>query len=124
MIDNTKHLVGSWSSRSNDAKEKAIEGINELKSKKEPVNFSSVHKKSGVSKHFLYEHPEVRTMIEDERKQEKTRSALYHEKYDKTSKSKDVIIQTKDKYLSKLEAENQKLHKELNQLRAMIYEKK
>lgn len=119
MIDHTKHLAGSWSSCSKDAKEKAIEAINELKSKREPVNFSSVHKKSGVSKHFLYELPEVCAMIEDERKQEKTRNALYLEKYDKTSKSKDVILQTKDKYISKLEAENQKLHKELNQLRAI-----
>jgi len=96
MADNTKHLEASWSNRSNDAKEKALKAIYELKMKKEPVNFSSVHKKSGVSKHFLYENPEIRSAIENNRKQEKIRNALYHEKYDKTSKSKDVIIQTKD----------------------------
>jgi len=83
-----------------------------------------VHKRSGVSKHFLYENTEIRTAIETERKQEEARKITWHNKYDRTSKSKDVIIETKDKYIEKLEAENQRLRKELNQLRAMIYEKK
>lgn len=124
MADNTKHLEASWSNRSKNAKEKVLKAIDELKMKKEPINFNSVHKKSGVSKHFLYENPEIRSTIENNRKQEKTRNALYHEKYDKTSKSKDVIIKTKDKYIGKLEADNQQLRKELNQLRALLYESK
>ena len=124
MADNTKHLEASWSNRSSGAKEKALKAIDELKTKKEPVNFSSVHKKSGVSKHFLYENPEIRSAIEDNRKKEKIRNAIYHEKYDKTSKSKDTIIQTKDKYIAKLEADNQQLRKEVNQLRALLYESK
>ena len=124
MVDNTKHLEVSWKNRSNDAKEKASKAIDELKMKKEPINFSSVHKKSGVSKHFLYENPEIRSAIEDNRKREKIRNAIYHEKYDKTSKSKDVIIQTKDKYIANLEVDNQQLRKELNKLRALLYESK
>ena len=34
------------------------------------------------------------------------------------------FVQTKEKYIVKLETENAKLRKEINQLRAMIYEKK
>lgn len=124
MADNTKYLESSWDDRSAKAKEKALKAVIELKSRKEPVNFSSVHKISGVSKHFLYENEEVRTVIETERSNEKSRNAAWHSKFDKTSKTKDVIIETKDRYITKLEAENQKLKKELNQLRAMIYEKK
>lgn len=124
MADNTKHLETSWIRRSEEAKEKAERAVRELKEKREPVNFGSVHKKSGVSKHFLYENKEVRSLIEAERSQEEIRKEALHSKYDKTSKSKDVIIATKEKYIEKLEAENKQLRKELSQLRAMIYEKK
>lgn len=124
MADNTKNLERSWSRRSEEAKEKAERAVRELKEKREPVNFGSVHKKSGVSKHFLYENKEVRNLIESERDQEEIKKAVLHSKYDKTSKSKDVIIATKEKYIEKLEAENKQLRKELSQLRAMIYEKK
>lgn len=124
MADNTKYLESSWETRTAMTKEKAHKTIEQLKALREPVNFSSVHKKSGVSKHFLYENEEIRSAIEKERAQEEGRKAAWHSKYDKTSKTKDVIIETKDKYIAKLEAENQELRKELNQLRALIYEKK
>lgn len=124
MTDNIKYLKSSWTDRTEQAKYKALKAIEELKIKKEPVNFNSVHKASGVSKHFLYENEEIKALIEKERDHESERKASWHRKYDKTSKSKDVVIETKDKYIAKLEAENAKLRKEINQLRAMIYEKK
>ncbi len=65
-----------------------------------------------------------RSTIEAERGREETRKAVLQSKYDKTSKSKDVIIATKEKHIEKLEAENKQLRKELSQLRAMIYERK
>lgn len=101
---------------------KRVSGL--IKISREPVNFGSVHKKSGVSKHFLYENKEVRSLIEVERGWEESRKAALHSKYDKISKSKDVIIATKAKHIEKLEAENKQLRKELSQLRAMTYEKK
>lgn len=122
MADNVKYLETSWSDRTTVAKEKAIKSIEDLKRKKEPVNFSTVHKLSGVSKHFLYNNEEVRALIEAQRSDECQRNAAWHKKYDKTSKSKDVVIESKDKYIAKLEAENERLRKEVNQLRAMIYE--
>jgi len=122
MADNVKYLETSWSDRTTVAKEKAIKAIEDLKRKKEPVNFSTVHKLSGVSKHFLYNNEEVRALIEAQRSDECQRNAAWHKKYDKTSKSKDVVIESKDKYIAKLEAENERLRKEVNQLRAMIYE--
>lgn len=122
MADNVKYLETSWSDRTTVAKEKAIKAIEDLKRKKEPVNFSTVHKLSGVSKHFLYNNEEVRALIEAQRSAECQRNAAWHKKYDKTSKSKDVVIESKDKYIANLEAENERLRKEVNQLRAMIYE--
>lgn len=124
MADNTKYLESSWSGRTATAKEKALKAVEQLKALKEPVNFSSVHKHSGISKHFLYENEEVKVVIEAERSQEGVQKAAWRSKYDKTSKSKDVVIETKDKYIAKLEAENEKLRKEINQLRAIVYEAK
>lgn len=124
MADNTRNLKESWNRRSTDAKLKAMDAIETLKRENRPVNFNSVHLHSGVSKHFLYQDAEVREKIDSIRKDEGTRKRVWHNKYDKTSKSKDVIIETKDKYIAKLEAENKKLRNELNRLRAMIYEEK
>ena len=124
MSDNVKYLESSWNDRTLSAKEKAIKAIAELKEKKETVNFNSVYKISGVSKHFLYGNEEIRRLIESERSEESRRKASWHRKYDKTSKSKDVVIESKDKYIAKLEAEITQLRKEVNQLRAMIYETK
>ncbi len=124
MTDNTKHLEISWSNRSKNAKEKALQAIEELKQKKEPVNFNSIHLKSGVSKNYLYANEEIKAVIIKTRTEEQGREQAWHRKYDRTSKSKDVIIETKDKYIAKLETENEQLRKEINQLRAIIYEKK
>lgn len=124
MADNAKHLEGSWKNRSLVAKEKALRAIADLKLRKEPVNFNSVHVESGLSKNYLYTNAEIKEAIIRERGEEQVKNKAWHEKYDKTSKSKDVIIKTKDKYIEKLEAENTQLRKEINQLRAMIYEKR
>ena len=36
----------------------------------------------------------------------------------------NVVIESKDKYIAKLQAENESLRREINQLRAMLYETK
>lgn len=124
MADNTKHLEAGWKRRSEEAKEKAFRAIEKIRKNGGSVNFNSVHVESGLSKNYLYTNDEIRSLIEAERDKEQARSEAYHKKYDKTSKSKDVVIESKDKYIAKLLAENESLRREINQLRAMIYEEK
>lgn len=124
MADNTKNLEAGWKKRSDDARKKALKAIKKIKSSKGSVNFNSVHVESGLSKNYLYTNDEIRAEIIRERDKEHARSEAYRKKYDKTSKSKDVVIESKDKYIARLQAENELLRKEINQLRAMIYEKK
>lgn len=124
MVDNTKHLEAGWKRRSEEAKEKAFRAIEKIRKNGGSVNFNSVHVESGLSKNYLYTNDEIRSLIEAERDKEQARSEAYHKKYDKTSKSKDVVIESKDKYIAKLLAENESLRREINQLRAMIYEEK
>ena len=124
MTDNTKHLEAGWKKRSEDAKRKALNAVEKIKKCGGSINFNSVHVESGLSKNYLYTNEEIRLLIIAERDKERTKSEAFHRKYDKTSKSKDVVIESKDKYIAKLQAENESLRREINQLRAMIYETK
>ncbi|SNT29016.1 hypothetical protein SAMN05446037_10773 [Anaerovirgula multivorans] len=124
MADMTSNLEGSWSKRKAEARKKALDAIREMQMKDEPVNFNSVHNRSGVSKNYLYNEPEIRKSIEECRQQEKSRLVVRKVKYDKTSQSKDVIIQAKEKRIAKLEEENRKLKHELEVLRGLLYNTK
>lgn len=124
MAEPTKYLEKSWKQRTDDSRQKALKAIEELKRMDEPINFSTVQKKSGVSKHYLYEHDDIRSVIESARSEEAERASAWHKKYDRTLKSKDVLINARDKRIAKLEEENRQLRKELDVLRRLLYEKK
>ncbi len=124
MADMTSNLKWSWSKRKEEAKEKALGAIREMQIENEPVNFNSVHKRSGVSKNYLYNEPEIRKSIEEWRQKETNMIIARQTKYDKTSQSKDVIIQAKEKRIAKLEEENRKLKHELEVLRGLLYNTK
>ena len=124
MADVTKNLEGSWGKRKEGARKKVLKAVRELQQDDKPVNFNSVHECSGVSKSFLYDDAESRKVVEECRKLETDRAIIRHIKYDKTSRSKDVIIEAKDKRIAKLEEENRKLRHELELLRGLLYSKK
>lgn len=114
-------LQRNYTERNKEAREKALQAITILKSEQKQVNFSTVAKKSGVSRHFLYNDQEVRKIIEEQRKCDVDNDINRRARYDKTSKSKDVIISVKDKKIARLEEENKKLRDELSILRGMVY---
>lgn len=120
-MSDQRGLKRSYEERNREAKEKALRAINSLKAGGHQVNFSSVSKESGVSRHFLYGDDEVRSLIEDQRKCDVDNSINRRARYDKTAKSKDVIIAAKDKKIAKLEEENRRLKAELTTLRGMVY---
>lgn len=124
MADRIKNLEKIWKSRSGDAKTRALETIQRMQAEKVPVNFNSVHIQSGLSKNYLYNELEIRKCIEETRQIEGQSKRVWHEKYDKTSKSKDVVIEAKNKRIAKLEEENRKLRSEVELLRGMLYDKK
>lgn len=123
MAEPTKYLETSWRKRSDEAQAKVLKAIKELQANGEPVNFNTVHLKSGVSKNYLYTNEAVRKEIESQRLLEAAKAGLWHKKYDRTSKSKDVLIEAKDKRIAKLEEENHRLRQELDTLRRLLYEK-
>ena len=123
-MPNQEGLKRSYAERTKEAREKALQAVDSLKSEKTQVNFSTVAARSGISRHFLYGDQEVRSVIEAQRKGDVDSEINRRARYDKTSKSKDVIIAAKDKRIAKLEEENRKLKAELETLRGMVYARK
>lgn len=64
----------------------------------------------------------VKKSIEELRDKQVSRTINQRAKYDKTSKSKDIIIMAKDKKIKGLEEENKKLKEQLEVLRGKLYE--
>ena len=122
MAEPSRYLEASWRKRSDEAQAKALNAIKELQANGESVNFNTVHLKSGVSKNYLYTNETVRKEIESQRSVEASKAGARHKKYDRTSKSKDVLIEAKDKRIAKLEEENHRLRQELDTLRRLLYE--
>ena len=123
MADNTKGLKEYAKQRSQMALEKVDKAIRELSLTEQKINFNSVSQLSGVSKTFLYNNQEIKKRIEELRDKQVSRIINQRAKYDKTSRSKDIIIMAKDKKIKELEEENKKLKEQLAVLRGKLYEK-
>ena len=121
MDDRLRGLLESAAKRTAETRAQALAAINQLVAIGKTVNFSSVHKHSGISKNFLYTDEEIRKRIEVQRACDVDNEMNRRAKYDKTSRSKDVIIATKDKRIAKLDAENSMLKMELEHLRGLLY---
>ncbi|MDD6615356.1 MAG: DUF6262 family protein [Lachnospiraceae bacterium] len=119
--DRMKGLKSNYKKRTEEARRLAQEAIIELVSEEKKVNFNSVHNRSGISKSFLYEDDETRKRIEEQRAHDVDREMNRRARYEKTSQSKDVIIEAKDKRIARLEAENKKLRAEVEHLRGLLY---
>ena len=80
MAEPSKYLEASWRKRSDEALSKVREAIHELQAAGEPVNFNTVHLKSGVSKNYLYTKETVRKEIEEQRSLEAAKAGAWHKK--------------------------------------------
>ena len=71
------------------------DAIQRLIKNKGKVNFNSVSEESGVSKAYLYTHPDIRDRIETLRKQQEGLPSPKQLKREMTDASKDVVIAAK-----------------------------
>lgn len=120
-MPNQEGLKKSNVSRTEAARTRAMDAILTLKSEQKQVNFSTVAKQSGVSRHFLYGDEEIRKAIEKQRGCGIDNEINRRARFDKTTKSKDVIIAAKDRRIARLEEENKKLKAEVATLRGLVY---
>ena len=108
--------------KKDEAKNKVDTAIKQLSFGGKNINFNTVSKESGVSKSFLYNDLNIKSRIIELRNKQINTEINQRAKYDKTSKSKDIIIQTKDKRIAELEKENENLKVQLQVLYSKIYE--
>ena len=124
MVGSMKGIVAYRRKQEEEAREKAEKTIVELQLMGKSINFSSVSKKSGVSKSFLYSDEQIKERIEQLREKTVTKEMNKRAKYDKTAKSQDVVIQAKEKRIAKFEEENRQLKAEVEHLRGLLYSMK
>lgn len=123
MIRNTKGLNEYAKNKTKMTLEKVDKAIRELSLGEHKINFNSVSNLSGVSKNFLYKNAEIKQRIEELRDKQIEKVIKQKLKYDKTDKSKDIIIMAKDKKIKELQEDNIKLKVQLEVLRGKLYEK-
>ena len=123
MAGNTKGLNEYAKSKTKITLEKVDKTIRELSLTEQKINFNSVCNLSGVSKTFLYNNTDIKNRIEELRDKQVSKVINQRVKYDKTAKSKDIIIMAKDKKIKELENENKKLKEQLEIIRGKLYER-
>jgi hypothetical protein len=123
MAGSTKGLKEYAKNKSKVTLEKVDNAIRELSLTEQKINFNSVSQLSGVSKTFLYNNEEIKKRLEELRDKQTSRTMNQRAKYDKTAKTKDIIIMAKDKKIKELEQENKKFKEQLEILRGKLYEK-
>ena len=121
MAGSTKGLKEYAQNKTKMTLEKVDKAIRELSLGEQKINFNSVSNLSGVSKTFLYNNIEIKQRIEELRDKQIERVIKQRLKYDKTDKSKDIIIMAKDKKIKELQEENRKLKEQLEVLRGKLY---
>jgi hypothetical protein len=119
---NTNGLANHAHRKSQKTAEKVDEAIQRLIKNKEKVNFNSVSEESGVSKAYLYTHPDIRDRIDALRKQQEGLPSPKQIKREMTDASKDIVIAAKNKRIRELEEENKLLKQELQKLRGKVYD--
>lgn len=121
MAGSTKGLKEYAQNKTKMTLEKVDKAIRELSLGEQKINFNSVSNLSGVSKTFLYYNAETKQRIEELRDKQTEKAIRQRLKYDKTDKSKDIIIMAKDKKIKELEYENRRLKEQLEVLRGKLY---
>jgi predicted Zn-dependent protease len=119
---NTDGLISHAHLKSRNTAEKVDTAIQRLIKNKEKINFNSVSGESGVSKAYLYTHPDIRDRIETLRKQQEGLPSPKQVKREMTDASKDVVIAAKNKRIKELEEENRLLKQELQKVRGKMYD--
>jgi hypothetical protein len=123
MAGSTRGLKEYAKNKSKITLEKVDNAIRELSLTEQKINFNSVCQLSGVSKTFLYNNKDIKKRLEELRDKQTSKTMNQRAKYDKTAKTKDIIIMAKDKKIKELEQKNKKFKEQLELLRGKLYEK-
>jgi Family of unknown function (DUF6262) len=118
---NTAGLLARATSKATDARRRAEHAIEELVVEQQPVNFSAVAERAGVSKTYLYNDADLRTTIESLRDHRRIRTAQRRQARVQTDTSLKVVIAAKDRQIALLQGRVKQLERELVLVRGQFY---
>jgi hypothetical protein len=114
-----EHLKVLHEKRRIETHQKADAAISHLLAENKKVNFNSVSTESGLTKATLYNNPDIRKQIEQLRTQEFQLTLVV--KHKMGDSSKDAIIASLKRKLSKLEEENRQLKEQIKRGYGKLY---
>ncbi|CAI8879658.1 MULTISPECIES: DUF6262 family protein [Bacillus] len=118
----TEAIVAMAKKKSEETVQKVEQAIKQLIKKNERINFNTVSIESGVSKSYLYNHPEFRERIDMLRKKQQHVESPKAVKRQMSDESKDVKIQILRDRIKELERENKRLKDENRRLQGKLYD--
>jgi hypothetical protein len=125
---NISGLLAHAQRKSEAAQKRVHRAIDQLLREQQIVNFDTVAKAANVTKRYLYAHQDVRERIEalriqqgQERLERQWTERQQHQA--RTDKTKDVLLEARDRRIKVLEVENRKLKEELKEAYGKLYER-
>ena len=119
---NTNGLAAHARQRALHKQEQVDQAIGQLLAENKPINFNAVATRAGVTKAYLYTHPELRDRIETLRASQMNQITARRTLSQRTEGSREVLLVAKDRRIKELEAENRQLKEELKVARGKWYE--
>jgi hypothetical protein len=125
---NTSGLLAHAQRKSQQTQQRVHQAIDQLLREQQTVNFNTVAKAANVTKSYLYAHQEVRERIEALRTQQGQERLEWHWAERKlhqarTDRTKDVLLEARDRRIKALEAENRKLKEDLKVAYGKLYDR-
>ena len=124
---NISGLLAHAQSKSQQTQQRVHQAIDQLLREQHTVNFNTVAKAASVTKSYLYAHQDVRERIEALRiklGQERIERqwAAQQQQQARTDKTKEVLLEARDRRIKALEAENRKLREDLKVAYGKLYD--
>lgn len=119
---NTSGLVAHAQRKAQEARERVTEAIDRLVAERTPITFNAVAEAAGVTRAYLYAQADLRDRIDALRERQGQLRSLARRERGRTDKSNDVLLAAKDKRIRELEAEVERLKRELKAALGKLYE--
>jgi hypothetical protein len=119
---NTSGLMAHAQRKADDAHQRVIDAIDRLVAERTPITFNGVAEAAGVTRAYLYSQLELRNRIDALRERQGQFRSFAPRERGRTDKSKDVLVAAKDKRIRELEAEVERLKRELKVAYGKIYD--
>ncbi|WP_099355408.1 DUF6262 family protein [Fredinandcohnia onubensis] len=119
---NTEAVIAFAKKKKEETAEKVEQAIKQLIKQNEKINFNTVTTAAGVSKSYLYNHPELRKRIEILRQQQREMPPSKVTKKSMNDENKDSLIEVFRERIRELEKENKILKDEIKRVNGKLYE--